>query len=162
MQRNRPVPVVPPEAPTGSIRVYLASRFARQQEMVRVGEELEADGLLVTSRWLKSPAPLKKADLEDGSAAALAAMDLSDLRGSDACIAFTEPEGSPGQGRGGRHVELGIAVGLELPILLVGPREHVFHALPTLHWAPNWETGRALISSGIFRRDETIRISRAA
>lgn len=116
--------------------------------MRAIARDLEEDGIVVMSRWLLSDGPLSRVDLQDGSAARFAAMDFEDLRGSNACIAFTEPPDSEVQGRGGRHVELGIAFGLDIPVLLVGPPEHVFHALPSLHRATDWSTARQLIRSG--------------
>jgi nucleoside 2-deoxyribosyltransferase len=127
----------------GVVRVYLASRFARRDEMREVASELEASGFIVVSRWLGSPAPLSADDLNPGGpASSLAEMDLEDLRRADLCIAFTEATDHPKPGRGGRHTELGIAVGLGLEIMIVGPREHVFHALPEVRQYPNWQAAR--------------------
>jgi hypothetical protein len=125
------------------ICVYLASRFARRDEMREIAQDLEDHGFVVTSRWLESPRPLAGADLDsDGLAGRLAAMDLEDLQRADVCISFTEPPDNPQSGRGGRHAELGIALGMGRHILLVGPREHVFHCLPQIDQYPDWETAR--------------------
>lgn len=116
--------------------------------MAAIAEELAGAGVVVTSRWLHSPAPVSQCDLDGGSAAFLAKMDLEDLRSSDLCIAFTEPPDSMAKGRGGRHVELGIALGLGLDVMVVGPREHVFHALDSIAWAPSWERVRQSLILG--------------
>lgn len=124
-------------------RVYLASRFARQSELRQIARELEADGFEVTSRWLLSPSPLADDELHDsGPAADFAQMDFEDLRRAHICIAFTEPASEPRPGRGGRHAELGIALGLGLEVLLVGPREHVFHCLPRIKQCRDWADAR--------------------
>jgi len=61
--------------------------------------------------------------------------DLQDLHAADAVISFTSAGGG---GKGGRHVEYGLAVGLGKRLVLVGPREHVFHVLPDVEWYPDW------------------------
>src|SRR5262245_15466138 len=115
MKATDHLPVRPEAKPrTTRGRIYLASRFGRREEMRDVANDLASEGFEVTSRWLSSPAALTKSDIDGGPAADLALMDLEDLHRSDACIAFTEPPGSAAPGRGGRHVELGIAVGLGL------------------------------------------------
>jgi len=124
-------------------RVYLASRFARQRELRGIAQELESHGYIVTSRWLNSPEPLADDALHsDGSAPELAIMDLEDLHQADLCIAFTEPPDNPRPGRGGRHTELGVALGLGRKVLVVGPREHVFHCLPQVDHYPDWNAAR--------------------
>lgn len=128
-----------PPSPGPRRRVYLASRFARRAELKAVAAQLTSHGFEVTSRWLDSPNPLSQHDLDAGAAAAFAEMDLEDLRRADLCIAFTESADHPSPGRGGRHAELGIALGLGLEVLLVGPREHVFHALPEIRQFANWD-----------------------
>lgn len=52
-----------------------------------------------------------------------------DVLSCDLLIAFTEVPRS-GHSRGGRHVELGIALGTMKQVWIVGPRENVFCWLP--------------------------------
>lgn len=135
-------------------RVYLASRFARRDEMRRIAAELDRDGFVVTSRWLSSPLPLAQSDLTDeGRAGDLALMDLEDLRTADICIAFTEGSDNLAAGRGGRHTELGIAVALGQRVVLVGPREHVFHCLPGIEQFPDWQAARPELRATAQRQD---------
>lgn len=124
-------------------RIYIAGRFARRDQFAVIATELEAAGAQVTSRWLStSDAPLQRHHLTpDSRGGEMAAMDFEDVRGSDICIAFTEcPEAA--QGRGGRHTELGIALALSLRVVIVGPREHVFHCLPEIQQFDTWEQAR--------------------
>jgi nucleoside 2-deoxyribosyltransferase len=130
--------------------------------MCSIAKELEERGFIVTSRWLESTAALSHGDLENGTAATFADMDFEDLRRADVCIAFTEPTDSSTRGRGGRHAELGIAIGLGLTVLLVGPPEHVFHALPSLYRAKDWEAARRLIRTGALTPEESGRRQAAA
>jgi len=127
----------------GATSVYLASRFARREELRQVARELEACGYEVTSRWLDSYDALAPDELDpDGRAAALAAMDLEDVRRASICVAFTEDASQVKPGRGGRHTELGIALALGLRVVLVGPREHVFHCLPDITQFGSWREAR--------------------
>lgn len=128
--------------------MYIASRFARRDEMKGVAADLEGHGFEVTSRWLDSPSALLPGELDTtGRAAALAMMDLEDVHRAGICIAFTEPPEETKPGRGGRHTEFGIAIALGLRVVLVGPREHVFHCLPSVENYETWEEARAALVS---------------
>ena len=64
------------------------------------------------------------------------------IAASDIFIAFTEEPDSP-YGRGGRHVEFGFAMyhyGEDhlKAVIVVGPRENIFHALPEVHRIDSW------------------------
>ncbi len=107
-----------------------------------MASELEQLGFEVTSRWLFEDAAIPGGVLvADGRAAQIACMDFADVHSADVCIAFTEPPDSP-QGRGGRHTELGIALALGQRVMIVGPREHVFHCLPALECYESWPDAR--------------------
>lgn len=114
--------------------------------MKSVARELARHGYEVTSRWLTSEDALAPAELDgSGRAADLALMDLEDVRRAGICIAFTEPPHETKPGRGGRHTELGIALALGLRVVLVGPREHVFHCLPEIEQFATWDEARAAL-----------------
>ena len=49
--------------------------------------------------------------------------------------------------RGGRHVEFGLAVADEKRIILVGPRENVFHFLPVVENFRDWAALRKLLGA---------------
>ena len=128
--------------------MYIASRFARRDEMKGIAAELEGHGFEVTSRWLDSASALLPDELDaTGRAAALAMMDLEDVHRAGICVAFTEPPEETTPGRGGRHTEFGIAVALGLRVVLVGPREHVFHCLPSIENYATWDEARAALLS---------------
>lgn len=103
------------------MRVYLAARYSRRDEMEEIAAQLAGRGAGVTSRWIRGEHEGLPAEL-------CAADDVADIAVADAVIAFTEPEGSP-YSRGGRHVEAGIALGLRKPLLVVGPPENIFYSL---------------------------------
>lgn len=58
-----------------------------------------------------------------------AEQDVEDVATADLVIVFTSPEGSS---RGGHHVEFGLALGLRKKLIVIGPRQSVFHWLPAV------------------------------
>jgi nucleoside 2-deoxyribosyltransferase len=130
---------------TGS-RVYLAARFARREQLIGVARMLESSGVEVACRWLFAEGAALSAEELDSElrAGQMASMDFEDLRAADVCLAFTEQAREP-QGRGGRHAEVGIALGLGHRVILVGPREHVFHCLPQVEHFASWEDAQTAL-----------------
>lgn len=127
------------------MKIYLASRYSRRLELCGYRAQLEASGHVVTSRWLNgnhqvsdSGTPIGDSgeslvEGDDGSTSQRAAQlrshfaqeDFEDVKACHVLVAFTEPPRS-GFSRGGRHVELGIALGLGKQILVIGYRENIF------------------------------------
>ena len=115
------------------MRIYLAARYARRAEMERYAAQLNVSGHTVDARWI----------VDDGEKAerTCAIEDFEDIDRADVLIAFTEPPDipdTPGASRGGRHVEFGMAVALKKPVIVVGPRENVFHHLPAVQQLDSW------------------------
>lgn len=101
------------------MKVYLAADYARKNEIREVAAKLRALGIEVTSRWLDTP--------DDGIPwSAEAKVDVEDVQDAHTLVSFTTGE----LARGGRHAEFGMAVALGKGLVIVGPREHVFHFLP--------------------------------
>lgn len=121
------------------MRIYLAARFSRIDEMNIVAATLEMLGHQVTCRWIlgqhKMPDCAVGTPEEVAIRQRFAAEDLEDLRAADCCISFTEEPRCAT--RGGRHVEYGVALERGQRLILVGPREHVFHWLPQAEWYPD-------------------------
>lgn len=121
------------------MRIYLASRYSRREELCDFRSVLFQAGHEVTSRWLNGNHQVS----DDGFNAEgphflrerFALEDLQDLESCDCLISFTEPPRS-GPMRGGRHVEFGIAMALRKSLIVVGPRENVFHCLPRVAVVP--------------------------
>jgi hypothetical protein len=130
------------------MRIYLASRFSRVQEMRDYSAQLAEMGHEVTSRWVQRPPELdgqgRPVDEGRGSEARCAIEDLEDLRAADWIIFFSEPPRSTNS-RGGRHVEFGAALALGMRMILVGPRENVFHYVPEIEVFGDWEALRAVL-----------------
>lgn len=127
-------------------KVYLASRYSRADEMQGVRDVLAGlMGAEVTSRWIdKHPDTNGPTLLSSFTPEVLAAdpegcgkyasVDVEDVLAADTVISFTCGTG----GKGGRHVEFGIGVGAGKRLIVVGPREHIFHTLPEVEWHPDW------------------------
>lgn len=124
------------------MRVYMASMFKRRAELASYIPLLEAAGHTCTSRWLVEDHEMSY----DTEADRFAREDCADVVAAHAMINFTEvmPYTDMLVGRGGRHVEFGLAVAWETPICIVGPRENVFHHLSwvvqvdDIHQAIKW------------------------
>ena len=129
--------------------VYLAARYSRRLEMVGVTRDLEREGYVVTSRWIGGKhqateietveSAVKSIPSEEGRK--FAREDVVDVLEADLLIAFTE-EPRSSNSRGGRHVEFGMAWALRKPILVVGPRENVFHTLKNVRHHPRWHDSK--------------------
>jgi hypothetical protein len=137
--------VTRPEPGMNNAAIYLAARYARRDELCRYRDELEARGFTVTSRWLAGPDQVGATGTVIGTAAeqlieagdpaagilraACALADMEDIAAADILIAFTEDPAfySPGSSRGGRHVELGLALARPgMRVIICGPRENQF------------------------------------
>lgn len=113
------------------MKIYLAARYSRRDQLRSVADELRRLGHTITSRWLETEWVNRPSD----SCAAppeyretYATVDMEDVRAADCVISFTE---APGDGsRGGRHVEFGLAVAWGKRLIVVGHRENLFHHLP--------------------------------
>ena len=114
------------------MRIYLASRCSRREELCGYRAQLEELGHTVTSRWLNGDHQIDDQGLSVEASREererFAKEDFQDLIMSELCISFTEPPRSTNS-RGGRHVEFGIAFGRMMRTWVVGPRENVFHCM---------------------------------
>lgn len=139
--------------------IYLASRYSRNDEMRGVRDVLTAYGFTVTSRWIDlhpdvvgdftESFTVDTLNQEPGKCAPLGQHDLDDIDRADWVVSFT------GQGgKGGRHVEFGYGVAKGKRMIVVGPREHVFHTLSTVDAFRDWRRF-ALYMAGQSYRSET-------
>ena len=121
--------------------IYLAARIRRRDELQTYRAELEAAGLEVTSTWLTMPPP---AEWSDEVWAHLAELDRADVLRADALILFTEP--GEIDGGSGRHVEFGMALALQKPVIVVGRHENLFQRLPEVTVVPDWPSALAQLT----------------
>ena len=129
------------------MNIYLASRYSRLQELLGVRARLRDLGHTVTSHWLDGDYPTdekgRSLEAEFGERSKVAVQDLDDVLAADMVISFTESPRS--DGRGGRHVEFGAAAVTGKLLVIVGPREHVFHCLPFVKQFDAWDECEAFL-----------------
>jgi hypothetical protein len=130
---------------------YFAGRYSRHAELSRYRSELTAliPSATVTSRWidchdgeLESSYTSEALNADPASCWRHGQNDIIDLFRADAIVSFT---GNGGGGKGGRHIEHGIAIGFvendRMPpfrLIVVGPREHIFHCHPATEVYATW------------------------
>lgn len=133
--------------------IYLAARYSRRLELCEYRAQLEQMGYSVPARWLNGSHQLDNDGRPIGETGELmfesghpsadvyrgrfASDDYEDVCAADMIVAFTEQPRS-GNSRGGRHVELGIALGRGTPVVIIGPRENVFCWLPQVRHYDTW------------------------
>ena len=129
------------------MKFYLAARYIRRRQMLEIASELQALGHSVVSTWIDGhheTRPGIDGDATVAEKALWAIEDVHDIERCDCLLAFTE-EPRSGNSRGGRHVELGIALGLGKQVIICGPRENVFCCLPEVEAYDSWvECKRAI------------------
>jgi hypothetical protein len=124
------------------VKIYLAARYSRHPEMRGVRDVLETFGHEITSRWIDQHGGnvlesfvADKLNTDPEHCAKYGRVDVEDMTAADVIISFTTSDGG---GKGGRHVEFGWGLAAGKRMILVGPREHIFHTLPGVEWYPDW------------------------
>jgi hypothetical protein len=135
------------------MKVYLASMFSDKDRVLARGNELAEMGIECTSRWPLETAPHNATikDFPDEYFRETAVFDLQDIIAADKLVMFVPSDtqlmdSTPrSMSRGGRHFETGFFYGLIMAarhdgsaedderspqeLIVVGPRENVFHFL---------------------------------
>lgn len=125
------------------MKIYLAARFSRRHEVHALGQDLQALGHTIVSRWSRPdadnvlPAGLSE-QASDDARQRFALDDLEDIGKADCLILLGEPPRN--NSRGGHLVEFGVALGLGHRVIVVGPRATVFHCLPTVEVFDTWQS----------------------
>ena len=128
--------------------VYLAAAYSSKEEIRRYARDLTALGIEVTAQWLDEThasdvtfAARDPQELRDFSR-----RDVEDIARADVFVFFSLDPEQPTK-RGGRHVEFGLAIAAKKRVLVVGPRENIFHFLPEVEVVSTWEEAVALLGS---------------
>lgn len=124
------------------MKVYLAARYDRRAEVHAYAQRLAVWGIQVMSTWHDGHHEVRpdvERDATDAEMRSWAKEDLADLWLADTLLFFAEPPQS-GSTRGGRHVEYGVALALRHRIVVIGPKENVFHVLPGIEHFPDFES----------------------
>jgi len=117
------------------MKIYLASRYGRHEEMENVAIKLKCLGFEITSRWHNGSHQANDDELEKhvDKAVEFALDDVSDLKVANVVVCFTEVPRTINS-RGGRHVELGMPIAWNKKIIVVGHRENIFCCLPNIEF----------------------------
>ena len=109
-------------------RFYLAARYSRRDVVRELIPEFRLVGLDLQARWLHGTHTIAPgADEAEANAEGerFARDDYEDVTAARFMVAYN-PEEDHRTGRGGRHVELGIALAQAKPVFLAGRRENIF------------------------------------
>lgn len=109
-----------------TLSLYLAHNFKAREVLKYVVEELETKhGFHVTSRWITDDSHVDSKNREQN-----AVSDVEDIEAADVVVLFVDQYGErPGRGK---WWEFGFAVGLGIPVFLVGEDTNcIFYHLPT-------------------------------
>jgi hypothetical protein len=122
------------------MRAYLAAAFSRKNEIADKTKELQSIGVEITSTWpWEDAAPNTKLSYKtDDYLREYALRDLGEIEEADTIILFTQDPTIPFC-RGGRMHEFGFANGRGKRLIVVGPRENIFHYLPHVEVFATWE-----------------------
>lgn len=129
--------------------VYLAAAYSSKDDVRPHAEQLREMGFNVTAQWLDEPhaasVPFTTRDPEE--LRAFGRRDIDDIARSDVFLFFSLDPEQPTK-RGGRHVELGLALATGKRVIVVGPRENIFHFLPEVEVVKTWDEAVELLQSG--------------
>ena len=118
------------------MKIYLAARYTKRDEMENVANKLTDLGFEITARWVYGgEAGLSRKDI--------ALLDIEDVDKADTVVSFTEPYGTHTPG-GGRHVEFGYGLAKGKRCVVIGELENVFHHHP---WVIRFDSLEAFIDS---------------
>lgn len=114
------------------MNIYIAARFSRRHEAHALAKELTKRGHHIASRWVRPDADhVLPTGLSREAAAAerrrFAEEDFDDVVAADCMVSLMEEPRN--NSRGGRHVEFGMGYVLGHRMIIIGPRETVFHHL---------------------------------
>ena len=119
------------------MKIYIAARYDRRDEMRTVARALRGAGATFTSNWLGETGPLsaQMGDDSDDFYKMTSYVDLRDIESADIVLFFAEDPlvGTP---RGGRHVEFGYALAKGKVVCVIGPKENVYHYHPRVYHYP--------------------------
>lgn len=128
------------------MNIYLAAQYHRKDEINKYAHALRSAGIHVTSTWLEEPHDpnIEMSELPEILNAKYAAQDLLDIDDANMLVFFSVSDTELTR-RGGRHVEFGYALGTGKPILVVGPRENIFHYKPEVSHVASWDDALELL-----------------
>ena len=146
--RPGPTMAIPfPRAEVTPLIVYIAGFFDAQQRLRAVRDRLRTiTSWRIRARWLDevaSQAPLVTPPSLSDDYRRYAERDLEDIIDCHLVLVDTL-DVTP---RGGREVEVGYALGLYIPFIVVGPKRNVFHELAKAAYE-DWDSVYRVLADG--------------
>lgn len=115
---------------------YIAASSEQQNTAKEAREDLQRLGHTCTSRWHFATLSIHREKLDPEAMRQGGIIDLEDISSANVFIMFTWV---PNQ-RGGRHVEMGYALGLNKPMVIIGPLENnPFQFLSQIRQYDSWK-----------------------
>ncbi len=111
------------------MKIYLAARWSRGKEMRNFARRLREERHVVVSTWHDDTDIFDEntdTTWPEKAQREFARHDLLCIRNADCMVLFTDKPGTCT--RSGHHVESGVAIGMGMPLIVVGQHENVFHA----------------------------------
>lgn len=108
------------------MKIYFAGRYRDAAVFRHMGDGLREMGHQIVSSWIYTNrrAGRNFEDISDEEKATIAQEDVDDVLSCDVLVLL-----SSDGGRGGKHVEFGIAIGAGKRICVLGQKQNVFHWL---------------------------------
>ena len=118
------------------MKVYVAADLDQQKEARTLADALTERGHEIVSSWIYIPG-LRELEISGipEEKANIAVTEIAEVCCADCLVVFTKE--APLYSLGGRHVEMGIAMGNGIDVIVIGPRENVFHYHPSIrrYWS---------------------------
>lgn len=105
---------------------YLAGKYDKRLELVRIAEALTGMGHTVQAEWLNG----SHSGTSDDEKYLYAKIDLEDIDACSHFVLFNLPLDHP-ESSTGRHVELGYALAKQKTCIIVGAGESIFYTQAT-------------------------------
>ncbi|MDQ3539167.1 MAG: hypothetical protein M3440_00625 [Chloroflexota bacterium] len=129
-----------------TLNIYLAAAFARKAEIAHDASLLRRAGLGIASTWHDAPHDLTpEAELTYPQRARLAERDRDDLERAAVLVLYGDAPGAYA-GSGGKFVEFGYALALDLHIVIIGHRESVYGCLPEIVFCETTDAARIYLA----------------
>lgn len=129
------------------MKIYLAARYLRRDELREYRRKLKELGHEVTSRWLdeRKDAASTVHDVTEAEHIKIALRDLEDVAAADMFVVFNNEKGM--KKRGGHHVEMGYAMAKGKKLVVLEEKENTFCYLPEIKFFKNFEEFAECLSS---------------
>ena len=120
------------------MKIYLAARYSRREELVAYRKQLQDIGHDVQARWLNGEHQLANDGTPIGENGA--ALVEGTLRSGEQLSEHEQTERAAA-------LRTKFALANKARVIVVGHRENIFHWLPVVEFCPTWQDALALCSN---------------